>query len=498
MLRLRGGDQEVRTGEPAEAADAYRRLAGVFHAVLSEESPDALLDRIGAALAELVPHDALTVRWDGRDPVHLDRAGAAAAGGVRPSPGGAHLGLALVSRGRAKGSLDVYRSGAGGDFSPHELELARRFADALALALDNAEIRGRLEQRAQSDSLTGLYNHRTFHQRLRAAVAEAEPAGQPVAVLMLDLDDFKRVNDVHGHAAGDEVLQRFSDVLSQAVRGSDVVCRAGGEEFAVVLPGADSQAARIIAARLAEAIASERFTAGTLTASMGIAHFPLHASTARELAVCAEAAMMTAKAQGKDQIVVFDEGTAGRPDAAPDGRDARALAHLRLLQTLIGRLWRLADPPAVGRLLADEVCPLAEVSGCRVYVADGGQLTAVASAGTLGASGRDYGFGEGLAGRAAASGRPELAATDAEAAGPGGAWAAAVPLAVDGRIAGVVVVTQTGERRLDDHDVRLLEVLAGPAAVALDNARLYQAALRDAEDARAELRLLRAASANAA
>jgi diguanylate cyclase (GGDEF)-like protein len=498
MLRLRGGDQEARTGETAEAADAYRRLAGVFHSVLSEESHDALLERIGAALAELVPHDALTVCWEGREPVHLERSAGDAGGNVEPSTGGAHLGLVLVARGRTKGSLDVHRRSAEPDFSPHELELARGFADALALALDNAEIRGRLEQRAQSDSLTGLYNHRTFHQRLRAAVAEAEPAGHPVAVLMLDLDDFKRVNDVHGHAAGDEVLRRFSNVLSQAVRGSDVVCRSGGEEFAVVLPGADSQAARIIAARLAEAIASERFAAGTMTASMGIAHFPLHASTARELAVCAEAAMMTAKAQGKDQIVVFDEQTTGRPDAVPDGRDARALAHLRLLQTLIGRLGRLAEPTAVGRLLAEEVCPLAEVSGCRVYVADEGQLTAVASAGALGETGRDYGFGEGLAGRAAASGRPELAATDADAAAPGTAWAAAVPLAVDGRVVGVVVATQTGERRLDDHDVRLLEVLAGPAAVALENAALYQAALRDAAEARAELELLRAAAATAA
>ena len=389
----------------------------------------------------------------------------------------------------------MHRS-TGGDFTPEETELARRFADALALALDNAEIRVQLEQRAQSDSLTGLYNHRTFHQRLRAAVADAEPTGQPVAVLMLDLDDFKRINDVHGHSAGDEVLQRFSDVLSQAVRGSDLVCRAGGEEFAVILPGADSQSARVIAARLADAITSERFdSAGTLTASMGIAHFPTHASTARELSVCAEAAMMTAKAQGKNQIVVFEEETAGRPDTGWDGRDARALAHLRLLQTLIGRLGRLAEPETLGRLLAEDLCPLAEVSGCRVYAAEGDRLVVLAAAGTLAEGGRDYGFGEGLAGRAATTARSQLAAAGAEfhRDGKDGGWAAAVPLAVDGRVVGVIVVTQIGERRLDDHDVRLLEVLAGPAAGALENALLYQAARREAADALAELARLRAA-----
>ena len=110
-----------------------------------------------------------------------------------------------------KGTLDVYRA-TGGGFSGEEVELAKGFADALALALDNAEIRVRLERRAQSDSLTGLYNQRSFQQRLRAAVAEAEPTRRPVAVLMVDLDDFKRVNDVHGHVAGDEALQRFSRV----------------------------------------------------------------------------------------------------------------------------------------------------------------------------------------------------------------------------------------------------------------------------------------------
>jgi diguanylate cyclase (GGDEF)-like protein len=493
MVRLRARAEQTRVDEHATAADAYRRLAGVFHAVLSEESPEALLERIGAVLAEVVPHDALSVRWAAREPV-VEELDQRAETPLRPA--GARLNLALVARGRDKGTLDVSRA-TGGGFSGEEVELAKGFADALALALDNAEIRVWLERRAQSDSLTGLYNQRSFQQRLRAAVAEGEPTGRPVAVLMVDLDDFKRVNDVHGHVAGDEALQRFSRVLADGVRGSDVVCRAGGEEFAVVLPSADSQTARVIAARLADAIASEPFgAAGQLTASMGIAHFPDHAGTATELAVCAEAAMMTAKAQGKNRIVVFDDRSAGRPDGSSDGRDARALAHLRLLQTLIGRLGRLAEPEGVGRLIAEEVCPLADVGGCRVYITQGERLMAIASAGALTLGRRDYALGEGLAGRVAASGRPELAVT-ADARTAGGGWAGAVPLSLDGRVVGVVVVTRTQDRRLDDHDLRLLEVLAGPAAVALENARLYQAARRDAAEARTELARLRAISAPA-
>src|SRR5206468_9081494 len=111
--------------------------------------------------------------------------------------------------------------------------------DAAALALDNAQIRARLEHQAQTDPLTGLYNHRMFHERLRAALTNASRSHDSVSVLMLDIDDFKRVNDVYGHGAGDEILRSLAETLQASGRASDIVCRLGGEEFAIVITSPD-------------------------------------------------------------------------------------------------------------------------------------------------------------------------------------------------------------------------------------------------------------------
>src|SRR5207237_5780409 len=151
--------------------------------------------------------------------------------------------IPLVARGRVQGALNIYRLGETASFTDDEFELAQRFGDAVALALDNARTRAQLELQAQTDSLTGLFNHRYFHDRLRAELQRVSRVHDSVAVLMLDIDDFKRVNDVHGHGTGDEILRQLARALARTVRGSDVVCRLGGEEFAVILPSCDEAAA---------------------------------------------------------------------------------------------------------------------------------------------------------------------------------------------------------------------------------------------------------------
>jgi diguanylate cyclase (GGDEF)-like protein len=527
-VRLPGSSSESSArSSSAESADSYRRLAEVFHDVLSEESLDALLERIADTLAELVPHDTLTIysadetqralvpvlardRWaaeilstvcpfgtgvtgwavEHREPVHV--------GQLHLDPRAVHIpgtpinepealvAVPLIARGRVKGALSVYRTGEENDFSADEFELAKRFGDAAALALDNAEIRIRLEYQAQTDSLTGLYNHRTFHERLRSEVSRAVEIDEPVAVLMLDIDDFKRVNDVHGHAAGDEVLARIARLLRRTVRGADVVCRIGGEEFAVILPGSDTQSARVIGARLGDAIGSERLEAcGSLSASMGIAHAPLHAGHGRELALCAEAAMMTAKSQGKNQIVVFDAELSGRPQSGWEGRDARSLAHLKLLQTALRRLLPIGTLAEVGSVAAEEACGLLDLEGCGIYLVDGEQLTRIAGRGDP-PEASTLRIGQGIAGRAAASGETVKGAAGGGPAGPG-RWIAAVPLAVQGRVTGVVSLGWSEHRPVARDDLRLMEFLAGYAAVALDNARRYDASCSEA--ARAALRV---------
>jgi GGDEF domain-containing protein len=127
------------------------------------------------------------------------------------------IAVPLIARGRLKGTLNIYRVGENAAFSDEEFLLAKRFGDAAALAIDNAHIRARLEHQAETDGLTGLYNHRAFHDRLRQELVRASAAHETVALVMLDLDDFKKVNDVYGHGIGDQLLHQVSDVLRASV-----------------------------------------------------------------------------------------------------------------------------------------------------------------------------------------------------------------------------------------------------------------------------------------
>jgi diguanylate cyclase len=520
--------------------DSYRRLAEIFHDVLSEEAFDALLDRVADALADLLPYDTLTIyradeanrllvpvlsrdRWaqqvlsmtipfgegitgsavDLREPllvpqVQLDPR-AIVIPGTPPEPE-ALISVPLVARGRVKGALNVYRLGDDAAFTEEELELATRFGDAVALALDNAEVRARLERQAQTDSLTGLYNYRYFHEHLRAELARALRSHQPVAVLIIDLDDFKRVNDVYGHAVGDQVLVRIAELLTGAVRASDLVCRLGGEEFGILLPNCDAVRARGFAERLVRLLAETQFdVVGRITASIGITHAPEHALNPRELAAYAESAMMTAKAAGKSRVIVFGEAEDCRPDRTSDeDRDRRSIAHLKMLQSLVGKLNRLNDVAVIGETIIQELRALVEYHSGRVYLLDGERLVPIALRGEPGVDEEvdpdllACQVGEGITGHVAATGRSVLIANSLDCPFavhiPGTPVIeesiVAVPLCFSGRVTGVLLISKLGVDQFDDADVRLLEVLAGHASVALENARLYEAERREAARAR--------------
>ncbi len=518
--------------------ESYRRLAAVFHEVLSEQSPEALLDRIADALGDLVPHQDLHIyeadeqqrellpvfaagSWTDevmaspipygqgitgwavahRSPVlaneaHLDPR-VEFVPGTPPDPE-ALISVPLIARGSLKGALNIYRIGEDASFDHDEFELARWFGDAAALAIDNAQIRARLEHLAHTDSLTGLYNHRYFHERLRSELSRAGRAHDSVALMMLDIDDFKRVNDVCGHAQGDEVLQAIAALLRKTVRGSDVVCRVGGEEFAVILPGCSTQAAVATADRLTAGLAGVSTDAGgEVTLSVGVAIGPEHAMNARELFACAEAAMMTAKAQGKDRVVVFEDLRAERPLDGAGARDLRSIAYLKLLQSLAQKLGRLNDVTQIGEAIVDELRMLVDYHNCIVYLLEGRRLLPVAVRGHLESEGFDrleFQLGEGLTGHVAETGKPMLVANVLESdiciqltEGAGDESLASVPLRHGQRVVGAITMSKLGVGQLDDDDLRLLEVVAGHASVALENARLYESARREAENATAWL-----------
>jgi diguanylate cyclase (GGDEF)-like protein len=530
------------------SSEPYRRLAEIFHDVLSEQSLDALLERIADTLAELIPYEdvhiyeadeakrelrAVLARGEWADEVmsesfsfgegitgwavdhreavlanraHLDPR-------VRFVPGTpiepeALIAVPLIARGQLKGTLNIYRVGEDAAFSDEEFLLAKRFGDAAALAIDNAHIRARLEHQAETDALTGLYNHRAFHDRLRQELLRASPEHETVALVMLDLDDFKKVNDVYGHGIGDQLLYQVADVLRASVRASDVVCRVGGEEFAVILPSGDLASSIALAERIGEQLAKlEADAVGKLTVSTGIAVGPENAANPRELVACAEAAMMTAKTRGKGLVVPFDESDRERPSAAEIRRDdVRSIAHLKMLQSLSGKLSRLNDVAQIGLTISDELRLLVDYHNCRVFLREEDDLVPVAFRGDLtGLTASDpvkllpTSVGRGITGRVAETGVSLLVGDAArhefgeQIAGTAEIEESllAVPLRYGARVTGVIVISKLGLDQFDADDLRLLEVMAGHASVALENARLYEAQRREAESAKALLALSR-------
>ncbi|HZT85193.1 MAG TPA: diguanylate cyclase [Gaiellaceae bacterium] len=535
-LRLLDGDGQP--GDPT-LVESYRRLADVFHEVLAEQSLDALLVRIADTVGDLIPLDTLTIYeadetkrvlkpvlvrdvyadeimsttisfaegitgWAARNreavlsnQAHLDPR-------VRTVPGTpaepeALICVPLIARGQIKGALNIYREGEAVAFTETEFEIAKRFGDAAALALDNAEIRARLEHQARTDSLTGLFNHSVFYERLLQSLQESSRTHMPLAVLMLDIDDFKHVNDVHGHAVGDELLRFLAEALRAIVRPEDVICRLGGEEFAVLMEACGGEDAVSVAERVQKRLAEVDFPGiGRMTVSVGLALGPEHAMNPRELAACAEAAMMTAKAQGKNQVVLYCEDGTRRPDAPGIERDVRSIAHLKMLQSLTGKLNRLNDVREIGEAIAVELRSLVDYHNCRVFVSDGDELIPVAFLGELTSSAESLSLdllrtrvGRGITGRCAELGESIVVADAAncefgqqiEGTDPIEESLLAVPLRYGSRVVGVIVVSKLGLDQFDEDDVRLLEVLAGHAAVAVENASLYESARREADSA---------------
>jgi len=526
------------------AVEPYRRLAEIFHDVLSEQSLDALLERIADALAVLIPYEDVHIyaadeakrelypvlarsKWadevmrerfsygegitgwavEHREAVltnqaHLDPR-------VRFVPGTpvepeALIAVPLIARGNLKGTLNIYRVGEDAKFTEEEFILATRFGDAAALALDNAHIRASLEHQASTDALTGVYNHRTFHDRVRQELMRASAEHDTVALVMVDLDDFKKVNDVYGHGVGDQLLLQVAEVLRASVRPTDIVCRVGGEEFAIVVPSGDLARALALAERLGTRFAQlEADAVGGLTASIGVAVGPEHAANPRELVACAEAAMMTAKTRGNGLVVAFDDTATERPSEAATRRDdVRSIAYLKMLQSLSGKLARLNDVERIGLTIADELRLLIDYHNCRVFVRDGDDLLPIAFRGAL--TTVDPGtpaellptaVGRGITGRVAETGDSLLVgnAADCEFGEQIAGTATieesllAVPLKFGSRVSGVVVISKLGLDQFDADDLRVLEVLAGHASVALENARLYDAQRRAAESATALL-----------
>ncbi|MHB1135729.1 MAG: GGDEF domain-containing protein [Coriobacteriia bacterium] len=181
-------------------------------------------------------------------------------------------------------------------------------ASELVVAVENSRLYRLTKRLSITDELTDLYNYRFLQQRLDDEIHRAERYDKRLSFLMLDIDDFKRVNDTHGHRVGDQVLAEVSSLLKSTVREVDIVARYGGEEFSVILPETDAPGAFIVAEKIREAIALHRFSDADgepvvhVTISIGLASFPSHASDKEALLRAADDAVYHAKATGKDRV----------------------------------------------------------------------------------------------------------------------------------------------------------------------------------------------------
>ena len=162
----------------------------------------------------------------------------------------------LIAAGRLKDVFAVRRDGYDAAFTETEFALARSFADLVAVALENADLRAWLEQQANTDPLTGLPNRRYFSEQLSQRTSTAHDEGSKLSVLLIDVDRLKLTNDTLGHNAGDRLLATVAQTLTSNLREGDLAARLAGDEFAVLLSHTDAVEARVIAARLVRAISS--------------------------------------------------------------------------------------------------------------------------------------------------------------------------------------------------------------------------------------------------
>ena len=188
-------------------------------------------------------------------------------------------------------------------------QLATAVAEQIALALSNLKLRETLRHQSVRDPLTGLYNRRFLEESLDRELVRLERKNLPLSLIMIDVDHFKNFNDTFGHEAGDAVLRDLGGILQRNVRGGDIACRYGGEEFTVIMPEANIEIGRLRAEILREAVRELRLvhagkSLGAVTLSLGVACFPEHGRRRQHLMQAADAALYEAKDAGRNCVVV--------------------------------------------------------------------------------------------------------------------------------------------------------------------------------------------------
>jgi len=213
------------------------------------------------------------------------------------------MSIPLISFGQTLGVLTLHSSGRNA-FRESELTSLESVADICANSIQNAHYVERVKQLAYLDGLTGIFNRRFFELRIMEEIERARRYGTGMAVIMADIDQFKRLNDEFGHLLGDEVLRQVSSLFHQQLRKIDVVCRYGGEEFAILLTQTNIQQAQAIAEKLRKLVESWQFPGvpRPITISAGVAAFPTDGRTRDEIIRAADNGLYAAKQSGRNKV----------------------------------------------------------------------------------------------------------------------------------------------------------------------------------------------------
>ena len=496
--------------------EGQRRLLEVNERLLSTLDPVGILDLIADSLKAIVPYDSFTIyevdraagvrraiiardRFADQILAHESPVGSGITGWViehaeavlanqahidprsvqvpgTPFEPEAIIVVPLLVHGDPIGTLNIGRVGeAEASFSENEFELTKLFAGQASIAMQNAEAHGEVRIRAEQDALTGLRNHGAFQRELGTAV----DAGRPFAVLMLDLDAFKRFNDTMGHPAGDGLLVEIGAAMTHATRDTDRLYRYGGDEFAALLPGADRIAAHEVAERIRRAVRERTDPRPgdateprpTVTVSVGVACYPDDGRTKDELVAVADRALYLVKPDNDR------EGGIGDPYLRALDETAIALLDRNdrdgLLATILDRASALLNTP-------HGFVDLVEPDGSAFVLRVGTGMFA-------GLVGWRAGLDKGISGEVLRTGQP-VAVEDYEA------WSGrspetnvhlgpiiGAPLRSAGRVIGVLGLS-AGEtsRRWSERDVEAVTSFARLASIGLDNARLVDVAQRGA------------------
>ncbi|MBI5612682.1 MAG: diguanylate cyclase, partial [Gammaproteobacteria bacterium] len=230
--------------------------------------------------------------------------------------------LPLTSGADRLGVIYFYRSDRD-SFDPEEIELLTIFARLAAQAIENARLHAQVDREARIDVLTGLLNRRVFDRRLDEEQRRAQRYGKPYALMMIDIDRFKRINDSYGHPAGDAVLKTVGRVLMEQFRDVDIVARYGGEEFTVILPEISGGTAKAVAERVRQAIAGTPFTLPDgreigVTVSIGVSCYPNCALDAATAVGTADQALYIAKQAGRNRVLLYRETLKARLEKDPN------------------------------------------------------------------------------------------------------------------------------------------------------------------------------------